>query len=220
MKKIPTLFVRDYETIITGFEPIAASTNVDGSQSIAHKVTESKKGRFLATNQITPGCEWVINGEGIATRKWDGTCCKVENGILYKRYDAKHGKTPPEGFIPAQEPDPITGHWPGWLKINPNDPANRWHIEALGNTIKMAHPNGLPDGSYELVGPKINGNRDNIPTHQWIRHGSQIYPDAPRDFEGLKRWFTAFNLSCEGIVFHHPDGRMCKIKRSDFGLKW
>lgn len=23
-----------------------------------------------------------------------------------------------------------------------------------------------------------------------------------------------------GVVFHHPDGRMAKIKRSDFGLAW
>ena len=24
----------------------------------------------------------------------------------------------------------------------------------------------------------------------------------------------------EGIVWHHPDGRMVKIKRKDFGFKW
>jgi hypothetical protein len=24
----------------------------------------------------------------------------------------------------------------------------------------------------------------------------------------------------EGIVWHHPDGRMVKIKKKDFGYKW
>lgn len=23
----------------------------------------------------------------------------------------------------------------------------------------------------------------------------------------------------EGIMFHHPNGRMCKIRKSDFGIK-
>ena len=27
-------------------------------------------------------------------------------------------------------------------------------------------------------------------------------------------------LDIEGIVWHHPDGRMAKIKRRDFGLSW
>jgi hypothetical protein len=38
-------------------------------------------------NEHNPKCDWVFNGEGIATRKYDGTCCLVRNGILYKRRD-------------------------------------------------------------------------------------------------------------------------------------
>ena len=38
---------------------------------------------------------------------------------------------PPKGFIPAQEPDPITGHFPGWILCDENNPSDRYHIEAF-----------------------------------------------------------------------------------------
>jgi hypothetical protein len=46
----------------------------------------------LVRDEVTPGCEWVLEGEGIATRKWDGTCCLIRDGKLYKRYEVKRGK--------------------------------------------------------------------------------------------------------------------------------
>ena len=36
---------------------------------------------------------------------------------------------------------------------------------------------------------------------------------------GLKKFFEV-NKFLEGVVWHHPDGRMVKIKRKDFGYKW
>src|SRR3990167_7568687 len=88
-------------------------------------------GDRLVRDDVVPGAEWVLKGEGRATRKWDGTCCMVRGGKLYKRYDAKAGKTPPPGFEPAQEaPDPVSGHWPGWLLVG-DGPDDRWHREAF-----------------------------------------------------------------------------------------
>lgn len=55
----------------------------------------------LVRDEIVPGAEWVIASEGIATRKWDGTACLMRDGRLYRRYDARQGKTPPTGFEPA-----------------------------------------------------------------------------------------------------------------------
>ena len=52
-------------------------------------------GDRLVRDELVPGAEWVAAGEGKATRKWDGTCCMVRDGVLFKRYDAKAGKTPP-----------------------------------------------------------------------------------------------------------------------------
>lgn len=31
--------------------------------------------------------EWVIAGEGRATRKLDGTCCMMRGGKLYRRFE-------------------------------------------------------------------------------------------------------------------------------------
>ena len=41
-------------------------------------------GDRLVRNEVVPGAEWVLAGEGIATRKYDGTCCMVRDGKLYK----------------------------------------------------------------------------------------------------------------------------------------
>ena len=180
MKKIISLFQRNY----------------DGDRQVR--------------NEVVPGAEWVVAGEGIATRKIDGTSCLVRDGKLYKRFDAKKGKTPPEGFEPTQpEPDPNTGHWPGWLLVG-DGPEDRWHREA--SRLSMV------DGTYELCGPKVQRNTENLTVHRLIPHGADKLRDAPRTFDALKVWL-AENVM-EGIVWWHEDGRMVKIKAKDFGLRW
>lgn len=165
-------------------------------------------GDRLVRNEVVPGAEWVVAGEGVPTRKWDGTCCMVRSGVLYKRYDAKHGKTPPVGFQPAQDPDPVTGHWPGWIAVG-EGPDDRWHRAAFKGTEA--------DGTYELLGPKVQGNPDGYSEHVLVPHGAEFVANCPRDFDGLREFFASHDM--EGVVWHHPDGRMVKIKAKDFGLK-
>lgn len=184
-------------------------------QKIKSLFQRNYDGDRLVRNELVPGTEWVTNGEGIATRKWDGTCCKIEKGVFYKRYDAKHGKIPPDGFIPAQEPDPITGHWPGWLKVSDTAKEDKWFREGFMNTNADLL---ILEGTFELVGPRINGNKDGFGQHFLLLHGNDIIDDAPRSFDELKEYFK--DKLIEGIVWHHPDGRMVKIKRKDFGYKW
>lgn len=168
----------------------------------------------LVRNEIVPGAEWVIAGEGVATRKWDGTCCMVLNNVLYKRYDAKKGKPVPYGFIAAQDADAVTGHLPGWIEVG-NGAEDKWHREAVGESWPKA---GREDGTYELCGPKVQANRECFGFHVLIKHGENRFDDEPpRNFEGLKDWFSN-HLKYEGIVWHHPDGRMVKIKARDFGF--
>lgn len=177
----------------------------------------------LVRDEVTPGAEWVLAGEGIPTLKWDGTCCMVKDNELYKRYDAKNGKTPPEGFIPAQEPDPVTGHWPGWVIVG-SGREDRYHREAFRENAWWE------DGTYELCGPKINGNKQNFFSHILVKHGKVVAGSVhtpvpnPVTFDSLKSFFAAIDgqthKDIEGIVWHHPDGRMVKIKKKDFGFKW
>ncbi len=166
----------------------------------------------LVRDEVTPGAEWVLAGEGVATRKYDGTSCLVRDGVMHKRYDARNGKTPPPGFEPVQPaPDPHTGHWPGWLKTE--WPTDKWMFAALENT------GPVEDGTYEVMGPHYTGrdakNPEGLNRDVLIRHGITVL-ECPRDFDGIREYLRDLNI--EGIVFHHPDGRMAKIKKKDFGL--
>lgn len=192
MKKIPSLFKRDWE-----------------------------KDSSLITKEVNPECLWVIEGKGTPTEKLDGTACLIKDGMLYKRYDRKKYakgvnkgkyKQSPNGWFPCQEPDEITGHWPGWLPVDFSDPNNKWHKEAWE---KCQNPR---DGTYELIGPKIEKNPYNLAFHKLIEHGSIILDCNARDYESLKSFLS--NNLIEGIVWHGPDGKMAKIKRTDFGFTW
>lgn len=189
MKKIPTLFKRIY---------------------YGHKIVG-------ILPEITEGCEDAfLRGE--ATVKIDGSCCAIIDGIFYKRYDAKKGKPIPEGAIKCQdEPDPITGHFPCWVKVDPKNPADKWFFEAEKTTTND-FSYALSDGTYEAIGKHFQGNPYQMEYDALERHGDITAHDVERSFEGVRTWLSDHEV--EGIVFWLDDKPVCKIKRSDFGLKW
>lgn len=154
---------------------------------------------------------------GNATVKIDGSCCAIIGGELYKRYDAKKGKPIPEGAIKCQEePDEITGHLPCWLKTKENDPSDKWFIAALNRFVEE---NGSPkDGTYEAIGKHFQGNPYNYDYDILVPHGTKIVELKERSFEYVKNFLKDFNQ--EGLVFWLGGKPVCKIKRTDFGLKW
>jgi len=180
-------------------------------QKIISLFQQNYDGDRLVRNEVVPGAEWVVAGEGAATRKFDGTCCLVRDGRLYKRCEVKPGSTPPPDFEPAGGVDEVTGKQQGWLPVG-DGPQDRWHREAweaLKNRV---------DGTAELVGPKVQGNPENESCHMLLYHHlADPLPHCPRDFEGIKAYLATAGI--EGVVWHHPDGRMVKIKAKDFGLK-
>jgi hypothetical protein len=193
MKKIPTIFERDWE----------------GDRSRVLK-------------KPSPGCEWVFAGEGNALRKYDGTAVLVdENGDLFKRLELRGGKAPPVGFRQVDD-DMNTGKVIGWVPVG-FGPEDKWYLDALPSVVANFDRGGhvsteLDEGTYELVGPKIQGNPEKFNQHTLVRHSfGEGIGNLDRTFEGLRRALE--ELDWEGIVFHHPDGRMAKIKGRDFGLK-
>lgn len=131
MRKIPTLFKRDPDDM----------------------------SRVLP--EVTPGCEWVLAGEGTPTRKFDGT-------LAY------------ETSLPGD---------------------------------------GLAPGTFELCGPKLQGNPERFEQHRLIAHATadQFAVDAPFTFDRLREVVVGLGgHGIEGIVWHHPDGRMAKLKARDF----
>ena len=130
----------------------------------------------------------------------------------FKRYDAKNGKVPPANAIPCiPEPDPISTHWPHWLPVDFNNNENKYLIEAFDST--------LPDGTYELCGEKVGINAEKIVGHKLLKHGSVIAELPEWSFDGIKQYLADPENDVEGIVFHHTDGRMTKIRKSDFRFK-
>lgn len=166
----------------------------------------------LVNTAVVSGAEWVLAGVGVATRKFDGTSCLYRDGMLWKRYDAKQGRQPPADFEPAEpHPDPQTGHWPGWVPVTAND---SWHLEALARGTDSTGHQFVDGATYELCGPKIQGNPEHMMRHELHRHGSVVLPNFPRTYEAMKATLLAGTI--EGVVWHHPDGRMVKIKKRDF----
>ena len=186
MKKIPTLFTRVYEN---------------------NKVVGIK-------DEITPGCELAFY-QGIATVKIDGSCCAIIGDKYYKRYDAKKGKRPPARAIPCCDPDPVTGHWPHWIEVDPSSPGDKWFAEAFNNSRKMGMD--WESGTYEAIGPHFQGNPYNLKEDILVKHGTMI-ADIKRDFESISQWLNDHPV--EGLVFWLNGEPMCKIKRTDFGYEW
>ena len=165
-------------------------------------------------NELASENKWVIDGEGIPTRKFNGTATAIIEGELYKRYDVKKGKQVPQNAIPCQEPDEITGHWPHWVKCDRNNQADKWHFEGFDDLKNKEN------GTYELCGEKVQGNPEHVNGHILVKHGIEILPVKDFSFDGLKNYLSNPELDIEGIVFHHKiDGRMCKIRKCDFGVK-
>lgn len=166
----------------------------------------------VLTTDYHPAALWVVNGEGVATRKWDGTACRWFDGRLWARYDAKGGKPTPSGFVECQEPDPITYHRPGWVPAT--RPEDKWIREAAGDSPRQ-------DGTYEACGPRIGANPEKLHTHMLVRHGAHPLADVPRDRDGLLAYFAANDI--EGVVWwRNLDDVECdkvKITGAALGIK-
>jgi len=178
------------------------------------KKDPSDLGRVI--NEVDPENNWVFEDRVVPTRKWDGTAMAVIGGFPYKRLDVRFDQNPPEGAIACQDPDPISGHWPHWVVIDQEKPEDAYIVRAIYNHC-VCNKYKLKDGTYEVIGPKINSNRENMTYHQLQFHGAWILNNFKEvNFEYIRSYLSIHDF--EGIVFHHPDGRMCKIRKRDFGI--
>lgn len=213
MKKIPTLFLRDYKT---GF----------------------------VLPELNPSCEWVMQQAWPAHRKYDGVCVglflsvkgevRINEGVgsgeidkpedlkevWMARREVKQGHEFPNGFE-IEQFDPTTKKTFGWVPIA-QSPFYKYFIEAL---------EGLENrylGTYELCGPKVNGNPENYKTHTLVHHWSteQISNVQVLDihdlsvenaYEALKA--TLDYMPVEGVVWYGMSHGMAKLKRKDFNYE-
>ncbi len=132
----------------------------------------------------------------------------------FVRHCVKPGKDMPVRFEECAF-DETTGNRFGWVPVETSG------LLGLAVDAINAHDLGkLLPGTYELVGPKVNGNPDGWADHRLIEHATAEQAEVPRLL--LPERIKDVTLVClskgwEGLVFTHPvDGRQAKIKVRDY----
>lgn len=187
MEKIPTLFERDWEGHRKVIDQIALS-DFDFSKAVATEKLDGMNVRITVRNH---------------------TIVRVEK----RRNPSK-----------TQKAQGIKDPW--YVDAREEAKEDQYLFEAVAQTDFSAIPDG--EWSGEALGPKIQGNPLQLNTHKLFFFSLEdwrqrvTFKDVPTSFEGLKKWLpeqkSLFGQDCgiEGIVWHHPDGSMCKIKVKDF----
>lgn len=209
MKKMPIIFDMTFDN--------------EGEREVLHSIRQEI--RDLVNTNLAEGKRIV------PTFKRDGTAvfCNAD-GKWFTRRAVKTGKQAPEGFV-ALETDPNTGTTFGW---EPKDasPMKKFLNKAIE---KFIHDNGTEpprNTTFELIGPKINGNPENVTADELRIHGQEKATDFPtiqdildsaEPFEMLKPIFAGFRAKhIEGIVFWiaDADGNLIeprfKVRCKDF----
>ena len=168
-------------------------------------------GEYIVTPEIAEGYEWVFNDESvIATEKLHGTNVSIviQDGIITSAFN----RTERIPFI---------------------NKAKKHISEGILNSYERGYMDLLPDGQHfgELIGEKVNGNPYKIQGHLWIPFNTYCkkhlaytsWGKYPKTYESISTWFKTLmplfamkkgdkNGFVEGVVFHHPDGRMAKLR--------
>lgn len=175
--------------------------------------------RRFVTDVVNPEAAWVFTArKGLqVTRKFDGTCVMFNGERWFARRQVKKGKVAPANFTPVHF-DEITGHTMGWEPIeqSPFYDAFKDALSFVGGTFLTIEP-----GTYELIGPKINGNPEGTQNHLLINHKHAFDYNYGGGIRPITiEWLVSLVLDLkrvgvEGVVIKH-EGRMAKLKGRDF----
>ena len=164
---------------------------------------------LVKDGEILPGYEWVNDSTTLAYRLLDGTPAAIFFHKLYKMFGVQAGKEPPAGAIRMDRPTENNISY-YWIPCDFKDPSHSLYWEGLENAVFA------PDGTYELIGPKVAGNNEQLKKHILVKHDSVRLNGV--DLNNLKEYLQKADM--EGIVFHNIlTGEMCKARKKDFGFK-
>lgn len=163
------------------------------------------------TKYIHPECYWVRTDGGIPRRKWNGLCTMLdEHGEWFVRHIMQDRFDVPWNFIEVDKGG-HSGSIVGWLPVH-SSPYERQLNEALQHGSSGEYFLG----TYELCGPSLRRNFENLAQHTLIRHDtSEVLHGVPTNYARLCGWLAS--KPYEGVVWYHPrGGKLAKIKRDDF----
>ena len=171
--------------------------------------------RYKVINKLRPENDFINDGCFDVHVKRDGTSCLIKDNSIYRRYDANEskGRSIPEGSISCQDEPAPNGSFPVWIKVVKGDPEDKHYNEAI------SAKDNWEDGTYELCGPKINGNRDKFENLILVKHDSEKLLNINLEFDAIKAYFEDNYI--EGFVItDKKTGLKTKIRRIDYGLSW
>ena len=167
---------------------------------------------YLVSDNIDPDYKWVFEDESVTCQeKLDGTNVSIviENGKITKVF-------------------------------NRTNDINIWSDNPVILAVRESYNKGycnFTDGQYfgEAIGEKILGNPYKVKGNIWLPYNTYFakrltyksWGKYPKDFNTISEWFKELMpLYCmskgdkkgfvEGVVFHHPDGRMAKLRKDMF----
>ena len=209
MKKMPIIFDMTF--------------NSEGDREVLHTIRVEI--RDLVNKTLDEGKRIV------PTFKRDGTAVfRGADGEWFTRRAVKTGKEAPEGFI-ALETDPNIGTTFGW-EPKESSPMKKFLNKAIEKFIQDNGTEPPRNTTFELLGPKINGNPEHVDSEELRIHGNEKATDFPtiqdildsdEPFDMLKPIFADFRAKhIEGIVFWitDADGNLIeprfKVRCKDF----
>lgn len=159
--------------------------------------------------------------EIVATRKMDGTAMMIdEDGNWFARRIVKPGKKIPSGFVEVDF-DPATGKHVGWVPAETSPFAKFWR-----EAVREAEDDFEPGTTWELIGPKVNGNPEHAERHILVRHGEIEVEDFPAIEEIMEHddprallepIFERFRAEdVEGVVWWADGVPAGKLRAKDF----
>lgn len=170
---------------------------------------------FKVINEVKPGCEWVLNGEGIATEKLDGMNVRVtlRAGTVVRIEKRRNPNK-------EQKQRGIVDGW--YADVDYDYPGDDYIVDAVRSTDVSLWPDG--EHPCEAVGEKIQGNPYELTGRRLYAFTIKpiMWRIDERSFDDLRQILVTCRSTfapvaqVEGIVFRHFDGRMVKIKRRDF----
>ena len=145
-------------------------------------------GNGRATPTISPGCEWITDWTAAATQKVDGIGIKIDGNTIWQRSNSQ------------------------WQEI----PATEDRLAQALQRHKDVSGTAPSDGTYELIGPGINGNREMAVSYALVSHRDTRLANFPTDLPSIRTAMASLNI--EGVVWHHIDGRMAQITMAQLGM--
>lgn len=172
-----------------------------------------------ATDAVNEKGAWVFEEPSTVTIKRDGTGITVtEDGKVYARRTVKKGRPVPPGFLLA-ELDTFTGHQFGL------EPIEQSGFHKIFKEAAEGFDGNIPAGTYELLGPKLAGNPENLDKHLLAPHGTEEATEIPdmrnipreQAYEILKPIFAGYKeRGIEGVVWWGADGKRTKLRVYDY----